>query len=150
MAWHMRLFADSQARIGKQAWHYWFTHEPKYDAGRTNLGAGHTAEIPYVFNNLAAPRTYPAGSSVVLMKDDPRELAFADQVSSYWVNFARTGNPNGSSLPKWPAVKELGPNEAMLLDADGSGKGPWLTPAQTTLYRAIYDARVAKPLGIVK
>lgn len=150
MAWHMRLFAEQQAKIGKQSWLYWFTHEPLYDPDRADLGAGHTAEIPYVFNNLAAPRTFPAGSSVELMKNNPRELAFADQVSQYWVNFARTGNPNGEGLPKWPAVTELGKTEAMLLDADGSGKGSWLTDAQNRLYAAQYQERVAKPLGITK
>jgi len=148
LAWHMRLFADSQAKIGKNSWFYWFTHEPAYDPDRPDLGAGHTAEIPYVFDNLAAPRTYPAGSSVSLMAGNAREERFADQVSQYWVNFARTGNPNGDGLPRWPAVNELGPNEAMLLDADGSGKGPWLTPAKTTLYKALFEERVAKPLGI--
>lgn len=148
LAWHMRLFADQQAKVGKQVWHYWFTHEPPYDEGQPDLGAGHTAEIPYAFNNLAAPRTYPAGSSVTKMAGNPREEAFADQVSQYWVNFARTGNPNGEGLPKWPTMAELGPNESMLLDADGSGKGPWLTEAKVRLYQAIFDKRVAEPLGI--
>ena len=148
MAWHMRLFAEQQAKIGQNAWLYWFTHEPLYDEGRADLGAGHTAENPYVFNNLAAPRTFPAGSSVELMAGNPREEGFADQVSQYWVNFARTGNPNGEGLPQWPTMAELGPNEAMLLDADGSGKGQWLTPAQTELYQALYQDRVATPLGI--
>jgi para-nitrobenzyl esterase len=27
----------------------------------------------------------------------------ADEMSSYWVNFARSGNPNGANLPTWPA-----------------------------------------------
>jgi para-nitrobenzyl esterase len=150
LAWHMRLFADKQAWIGENSWHYFFTHEPPYDEGRADLGAGHTAEIPYAFDNLAAPRTYPAGSSVTLMAGNPREEAFADQVSQYWVNFARTGNPNGPGLPYWPTMAELAANESMLLDADGSGKGSWLTPAQIALYRAIYASRVAAPLGIAQ
>jgi hypothetical protein len=37
-----------------------------------------------------------------------------------------------------------------VLDADGSGKGTWLTPAQIALYRAIYASRVAAPLGIAR
>lgn len=148
MSWHMRLFADQQAKIGQKAYFYWFTHEPPYDEGQPQLGAGHTAEIPYVFDNLAAPRTYPAGSSVKQMAGNPREEAFADEVSQYWVNFARTGNPNGDDLPYWPPVTELKENEAMLLDADGSGKGQWLSPAKVKLYDAMYEERVAKPLGI--
>jgi para-nitrobenzyl esterase len=82
------------------------------------------------------------------MAGNPREEAFADQVSQYWVNFARTGNPNGPGLPHWPTMAELGASESMILDAEGSGKGPWLTPAQIALYDAIYNARVAEPLGI--
>jgi hypothetical protein len=36
----------------------------------------------------------------------------------------------------------------MILDADGSGKGPWIGEAKDRLYAAIYQARVATPLGI--
>ena len=148
LAWHMRLFAEQQAKIGEDSWLYFFTHDPLYDEGRPNLGAAHTGEIPYVFDNLAAPRTFPGGSSVTLMAGNPREEAFADQVSQYFVNFARTGNPNGPGLPQWPATRELGPNEVMILDADGSGKGPWIGPAKDSLYTAMYQARVANTLGI--
>ena len=148
LSWHMRLFAEQQAKIGQDSWHYFFTHDPLYDEGQRNLGSAHTGEIPYVFDNLAAPRTFPGGSSVKLMAGNPREEAFADQVSQYFVNFARTGNPNGEGLPQWPAVKDLGPNETMILDADGSGKGPWIGEAKDKLYTAMYQARVAGPLGI--
>src|SRR5690606_179574 len=148
LAWHMRLFAEQQAKIGEQSWHYYFTHDPPYDDDRRDLGAAHTGEIPYVFDNLAAPRTFPGGSSVELMAGNPREEAFADQVSQYFVNFARTGNPNGQGLPQWPATRQLGPNEVMILDADGSGKGPWIGEARDRLYQAIYQERVAGPLGI--
>jgi len=148
LAWHMRLFAEQQAEIGQDSWLYFFTHDPLYDPDKRDLGAAHTGEIPYVFDNLAAPRTFPGGSSVTLMAGNPREEAFADQVSQYWVNFARTGNPNGADLPQWPAMKDLGTNEVMVLDADGSGKGPWIGEAKDNLYTAIYQARVATPLGI--
>lgn len=148
LSWHMRLFAEEQAKIGQESWHYFFTHDPLYDEGQRDLGAAHTGEIPYVFDNLCAPRTFPGGSSVELMCGNPREEAFADQVSQYFVNFARTGNPNGDGLPEWPAVKDLGPNETMILDADGSGKGPWIGEAKDKLYTAIYETRVAEPLGI--
>ena len=59
MAWHMRLYAQAQAKLGKQAYLYYFTHEPPVAAGQPNLRATHTAEIPYVFNNLKAVRGLP-------------------------------------------------------------------------------------------
>jgi para-nitrobenzyl esterase len=148
MSWLMRQYARQQGRVTPSAYHYWFRHDPPYDADRANLGAAHTAEIPYVFDNLCAPRTFPGGSSVEQMCGNPREEAFADRVARYWVNFATTGNPNGGGLPRWPAIGELGPNEVMVLDADGSGVGPWIGSAKAALYAAIYAERVAGPLGI--
>lgn len=143
MAWHMRLFGERQAAIGKNSWLYYFTHEPPYAEGARDMGAVHTVEIPYVFNNLAAPRVYPDASSPELASGDQRELAFADQISSYWVNFARTGDPNGPGLPAWPAFGALGPTEAMVLDADGSGPGPSVSQEKLDLYDALYERQQA-------
>src|SRR5690606_29903644 len=98
--------------------------------------------IPYVFDNLAAPRTFPGQSSVSLMAGNPKEEAFADQISSYWVNFARTGNPNGPDLPEWPMVKDLGPTEAMVLDAGASGRGPWMSQAKVDFYQKMFERDV--------
>lgn len=138
MAWHMRLFAESEAKVGKQAWLYRFAHRPPHAPGVPDLGAVHTAEIPYVFDNLASARVFPDNSSPELASASPTEQAFADEVSSYWVNFARTGNPNGKGLPKWPALGKLGPTEAMVLDAGHSGRGPWLTKSKLDLFNATY------------
>jgi para-nitrobenzyl esterase len=148
MTWHMRQYAEGQARLGRNAYQYFFTHDPLYDPDRANLGAAHTGEIPYAFGNLCAPRTFPGGSSVTLMCGNPAEEAFANQVSQYWVNFAATGNPNGPGLPHWPSITELTRRQVMRLDGDGSGVGNWLTAQQDALYTAQFNERVATPLGL--
>lgn len=148
MSWHMRQFAEYQSELGQNSYQYWFTHDPLYDEDKADLGAAHTGEIPYVFGNLCAPRTFPGGSSVDLMCGNEREEGFADQVASYWVNFAATGNPNGEGLPYFPSFSELGANEVMILDADGSGKGEWMGAAKNALYDAKFLANIATPQGI--
>lgn len=101
MAWAMRLFAERQAAIGQRAYWYVFTHEPPVEPGGRDLKATHAAEIVYVFNNLGAPRVFPDVSSPRLALESPRDRAMAELMSSYWVNFARTGDPNGPGLPDW-------------------------------------------------
>ena len=150
LSWHMRLYAELQAEAGGNAYHYWFTHEPPYDPAKPDLGSAHTAELPYVFDYLSGPRVFPADSSIALMAGNPREEQFADQVSQYWVNFARTGNPNGEGLPYWHGVQELGPNQTMVLDADGSGASAWLGAAKTALFQAQFNSRVVDPLGLAE
>ena len=112
LMWSMRLFAERQTAIGKRAYWYFFTHEPPVDPGMRNLKATHAAEIPYVFETLAAPRSVPDTSSPRLAAASEKDRAMADLVSSYWVNFARTGDPNGKGLPEWQAFKsaDMGPH----------------------------------------
>jgi para-nitrobenzyl esterase len=102
LAWHMRLYATLQAKSGQHAYWYFFTHEPPYAPNARNLRATHAVEIPYVFNNLRPPRVFPDASSPELASASSTERALANRVSSYWVNFARTGDPNGKGLPRWP------------------------------------------------
>lgn len=141
MAWGQRLYADDQAKLGKQAWLYHFTFHPPGPPDKPDPGPTHASEIAYVFNNLALPHEIPDASSPELSAKDPAAVKLADQMSSYWVNFARTGNPNGPGLPNWPAAKTLSPTESMILDKT-PGKGEALTPAKIALFQAVYDRDV--------
>jgi para-nitrobenzyl esterase len=143
MFWHMRLVAIDQTKPGKQAWQYYFTHEPPTDPGTRNLRATHTAEIPYVFNNLKAPRVYPDASSPELASASAKEREFAEVVSSYWVNFARTGDPNAKGLAPWPAFRDAAAGRAMIL-------GPQAEPpsaAKLALYDKLYARQMATLSG---
>jgi para-nitrobenzyl esterase len=104
--WAARLFAERQTAIGKRAWWYVFTHEPPVEPGVRDLKATHATEIPYVFNNLVAPRTIPDISSPRMAAASETDRALADMISSYWVNFARTGDPNGKNLPGWARFED--------------------------------------------
>jgi para-nitrobenzyl esterase len=103
-AWHMRLFANRQAAVGKNAYVYYFTRVPPSPPGRPSRGATHVAEIAYVFDNLAEGTPWT-----------DTDRALADTMSSYWVNFARTGDPNGAGLPNWPAYPAAGTGKAVVL-----------------------------------
>jgi len=62
------------------------------DGGQRSLGAYHSGELAYVFDNL----------DVVGLGWDDADRELSETVADYWVNFARTGNPNGPGLPNWP------------------------------------------------
>ena len=58
-------------------------------------GTFHAAELPFVFDNAELLDHYSAG--------DPAAYVLNQQMSTAWVSFARSGNPNHSGLPHWPA-----------------------------------------------
>lgn len=68
-------------------------------------GAFHTAEVGYVFNNL----------KFLKRQFEPVDQELANSISSYWVNFAKAGNPNQDGLPYWPEYEPT-TNQIMLLN----------------------------------
>jgi para-nitrobenzyl esterase len=58
-------------------------------------GTFHAAEISFTFDNAEVCDHYSAG--------DPGAFVLSKQMGGAWASFARTGNPNHSGLPEWPA-----------------------------------------------
>jgi para-nitrobenzyl esterase len=114
-----------QVHSGSPIFLYQYVHgEPGPKNAR--YGSFHTNEVPYVFQNLNAPgRTFTAEDQQV-----------SKMISGYWVNFIKTGNPNGPGLPNWPAFSVSNP-QAMHIDATPVA-GPILPPEKRELYEARY------------
>ncbi len=66
---------------------------PSSDPNAPKLGAYHSAEIEYVFGQLDSKAGVPWR---------PEDRALSEQMMKYWSNFAKSGDPNGPGLPKWP------------------------------------------------
>ncbi|MFT5072868.1 MAG: para-nitrobenzyl esterase [Patiriisocius sp.] len=90
------LLADQVAQSGKKAYVYSFNRH-REGLLAESMGAYHGAELPYIFDTH---------DDWLPTADQDRQLTEAMQ--TYWVNFARSGNPNGeesgngSSPPNWP------------------------------------------------
>jgi para-nitrobenzyl esterase len=86
--------AERRAALGKgPVYLYYFRWETPVDGGR--LKSPHTMEIPFAFDNVKVSSRLTGGG--------PEAIALADKISSAWIAFARTGDPNTPKLPRWPA-----------------------------------------------
>jgi para-nitrobenzyl esterase len=100
-AWNMWTWAREQAKqgTGKVFSYYYDNHAPQAE------GSGHGSDVPFAFQTLAGRRT-----------PGKEDLALSDMISSYYVNFAITGDPNGKGLPPWPAFTDKNA-QVMVFDA---------------------------------
>ncbi len=116
-AWLMRVYANYQAEKGQAAYVYYFAQNPPGQEGQPYRGATHASELPYVFDNLGKLPLYPDNSDPVKAKASAPDQKVAGLMSSYWTNFAKTGDPNGPGLPRWPAFKNVDKGRVMVLKA---------------------------------
>ncbi|WP_416305615.1 carboxylesterase/lipase family protein [Neptunicella sp. SCSIO 80796] len=70
----------------------------------SSRGAVHSAEIEYAMGNLASNKVFD-------WNDD--DYAISANMQQYFINFIKTGNPNGSELPEWP---EFADNQRIVID----------------------------------
>ncbi|HJJ48987.1 MAG TPA: carboxylesterase family protein [Methanocorpusculum sp.] len=99
---------DAFAKQGKQIYVYDFNYTDSHGCPQT-----HAMEMPYVFGMSTSLSGQP-------MNDDDKKVR--DVVHGYWVNFIKTGNPNGANVPEWPVyvpgektIKEIKPYAATIM-----------------------------------
>ncbi len=110
-----RFATNAFAANGSPAYRYRFSYVPTAMREQMRAGAPHGGEIGFVFGTLTAR----PGSTV-----SPEDQAVSRMAQSYWVNFAKTGDPNGAGLPTWPRQD---PNKDLIFEfrPDGTaGAGP--------------------------
>ena len=107
--WDVWAWARLEAATGRSAvYYYHFIHAPPFPAGSVQAGWGpsHFAELWYVFDHLdQSPWRWTAA-----------DRRLAEAMSRYWVNFARSGNPNGPGLTTWPRFEGGAAGRVLQLD----------------------------------
>ncbi len=84
--------ANVTSAQGQKVYVYRFIHKVPGTGMYANIGAFHSGEFAYTLNNLKyLDRPF-----------QPVDCDLAKTLSSYWINFVITGNPNGKGLPEWP------------------------------------------------
>jgi para-nitrobenzyl esterase len=86
-----RHIARTHSAAGHKTFRYEFARSANQSFLR-KLGAHHGAELPFLFQRLAH-------------QSDASETRISRDMGRYWINFAVTGDPNGSGLTHWPAYE---------------------------------------------
>lgn len=108
-----RFVAKTIAAAGLPSYEYRFSYVAESIRNKVP-GALHATEIPFVFDTVKDK--YGADLT------DADEKA-AQGMHAYWVNFAKTGDPNGAGLPNWPKYSGA-TDELMDFTESGPSAGP--------------------------
>lgn len=113
------IYAWAKARPGlrQPVYVYRYDHvEPGPQSARWR--AFHSSEIPYVFQTFGASPE---------RRFTPQDRALSARISRYWLNFIRTGDPNGAALPTWPKLDVTAPS--ILAIGEPTARAPLLPAA---------------------
>jgi para-nitrobenzyl esterase len=136
--WDMWAWARLQTGTGLHSVYYYsFRRQPPFPAGSVydGWGASHFAELWYVFDHLdQEPWRWTAADRKV-----------AEEISGYWVNFAKSGNPNGRGLPWWPPFTDV--DNKVLYLAEPISIGGVVDLKSLSVFDAVYTTVRGSPFG---
>jgi para-nitrobenzyl esterase len=137
--WDMWAWARLQASTGHgPVYYYSFRQHAPFPAGSLyeGWGASHYAELWYVFDHLDQDP----------WKWSEADRRVAEEMSGYWVNFARSGNPNGDGLPAWPAFASV--DGKVLYIGDPITVGGVAGMGGLSVFDGVYSAVRGKTFGL--
>jgi para-nitrobenzyl esterase len=82
---------------------------PAAQAPAASRGAVHSAEIQYAMGNLDLDKRYTW---------EPADYQVSKAMQAYFVNFIKTGNPNGPGVPEWPSYRPDDRYQIMRIDVE--------------------------------
>lgn len=115
------LWTVGQAKRGS-VYTYYFDHAEPWPQ-HPQFGAFHTSEVPYIFGTL----------DTLHRPWTPLDSKIANEMSTYWTNFAKSGSPNGPGLSHWP---QFHPGNYVTMEL-GARMGPMpiaTTPARRNFF----------------
>jgi len=89
-----RIAGDWLSKRGVVVWEYQFERPLP---GTGSASTRHSGELPYVFGWAQIRRSGVMGATF-----GPADVTLSQHMQGYWINFAKTGDPNGPGLPNWP------------------------------------------------
>jgi len=107
-----RLTAQLLSAHGRTVYEYRFAYTASQKAAGSPWGAPHASELPFVFETVDA--RYGEAATA-------QDHAASRLMHDYWLNFAKTGNPNGGDLPGWPAYN-ASKDELLILAPDATAQ----------------------------
>jgi para-nitrobenzyl esterase len=126
-------FTDLHSKTsGKPVYRYYYTRK-RGDQVKAS-GAVHSAEIEYALGNLRYNKAYNWTAD---------DFKVSETMQTYFLNFIKTGNPNGNGLPVWKTLQSRTPHEVMVIDVNTQAQ-PEKNPKRYVLLDEMYNQNPVK------
>jgi para-nitrobenzyl esterase len=127
------LLVREMEQVKAPAWTYYFDYVRS--RGAKSRGAGHGSEVTYVFDSVIFPGA--------------NERKIINTMQGHWIQFAKTGDPNGPGLIQWPNYTTATPATMVYGQSDIRAENGWKQKRFDLLFEAI-DATWPKESGMSK